>query len=171
MRIASLLVALSAATISVAVPAAAQARRAARPAVEVDATQLRAAAEAAAGRAAAAYNRGDMTGFIQAYAPDIWVFPPNAQPFQGPAAALSFFAEGYNAGGRNLELTTTGMERSGALAYESGTYTIDLPRPGSTTPRRDYGKYVHIWKRGADGAWRIHLATWNSNVPIAEMMR
>jgi ketosteroid isomerase-like protein len=36
---------------------------------------------------------------------------------------------------------------------------------------RDFGKYVHVWKRAPEGAWRIHVAIWNSNLPPAPMRR
>jgi ketosteroid isomerase-like protein len=170
MRIARLLVAGLTATLALATPA--DARRCASPASQDETARLRPAIEASAARMASAYNRGDIATFIQSFASDVWIFPPNAEPFQGPAAADSFFARGYADGVRNFQLTTTGLERSGGLAYETGTYTVDYPSPGrASATTRDYGKYVHIWKRGADGAWRIHLVTWNSNLAPPQVAR
>jgi ketosteroid isomerase-like protein len=119
-------------------------------------------------RTSEAFNRGDIDGFIQPYAQDVWVFPPNAQPFQGPAAAHEFFTRDYMEGGtRNLELRTTGLDRDGSLAYETGTYSVSYPAPGGGpgAMSRDHGKYVQVWKRDANGAWRVHLAIWSSNLP------
>jgi ketosteroid isomerase-like protein len=164
MRIARLLLAASTAALTLAPAVAAQGRP--LPTPRDDAARLRAAVEAAVGRAAAAYNRGDMDGFVQASAPEIWVFPPNAEPFQGVNALHAFHTRGYDQGARNLVLTTTGLDRQGPMAYETGTYSIDVPTPGragSTT--RDFGKYVHVWKRDPEGAWRVHFAMWNSNLP------
>jgi ketosteroid isomerase-like protein len=165
MRIAPLLCAATAATLALTSTVPAQGRRT-QATADGDAARLRAAVEASGLRTAGAYNRGDITGFIQPYAPDVWVFPPNAQPFQGPAAALDYFSRSYTDGSRSLELTTTGLERSGGLAYETGTYALSYPTPGRAgAMSRDNGKYVHIWKRDPEGAWRIHLATWSSNLP------
>jgi ketosteroid isomerase-like protein len=170
MRIARLLVAALSLTLALAAPAAGQRR--AQPTQEEETARLRPAVEASAARMSAAFNRGDIAMFIQSLASDVWVFPPNAEPFQGPAAADNFFARSYTQGTRNLQLTTTGLERSGGLAYETGTYNAEYPTPGqSGAMTRDYGKYVHIWKRGADGAWRIHLVTWSSNLPPPQMPR
>lgn len=166
MRIARLLVAASTAALTLTTAAAGQTRRSAPRAPE-DAARLRAAVEASVARTADAFNRGDIDGFIQPYAQEVWVFPPNAQPFQGPAAAHEYFTRDYMEGGtRNLRLTTTGLDRDGSLAYETGTYTADYPTPGGRgAMSRDHGKYVQIWKRDPSGAWRVHLATWSSNLP------
>jgi ketosteroid isomerase-like protein len=165
MRIARLFCAASTAAFAFTSTLGAQARRS-LPAADDDAARLRTAVEASGMRTAEAFNRGDITGFIQPYAPDVWVFPPNAQPFQGPAAALDYFSRGFSEGTRSLELTTTGLERSGGLAYETGTYAASYPTPGRAgAMSRDHGKYVHIWKRNPQGVWLIHLAAWSSNLP------
>jgi ketosteroid isomerase-like protein len=170
MRIARLLFAASTAALTLTTTAEGQGRPLST--AQDDAARLRAAVEASGARMAAAFSRGDITGFIQPYASDVWVYPPNEQPFQGPAAAHEFFTRGYTQGTRNLQLTTTGLERSGSLAYETGIYTADYPTPGQAgAMSRDNGKYVHVWKRDAEGAWRIHVAIWSSNLPPAQMRR
>ena len=170
MRIARLLYVASIAALAISVPADAQTRAVAT--ARDEAQRLRVAVEGAATRASAAWARGDIDGFIQAYAPEVWVFPPNAEPFQGRSATSDFFARGYTDGLRNLQLRTTGLDRSGALAYETGTYTADFPTPGQRgATSRDYGKYVHVWKRDANGEWRIHLVTWNSNLTATPTTR
>jgi ketosteroid isomerase-like protein len=164
MRFARLLYVASSAALAFTATADAQARAAATS--RDDVARLRAAVEAAAVRASEAWSRGDIDGFIRAYAPEVWVFPPNAEPFQGRTASNEFFARGHAQGTRNLQLRTTGLDRSGWLAYETGTYSADYPTPGQRgATSRDFGKYVHVWKRETSGEWRIHLVTWNSNLP------
>lgn len=170
MRVARLLCAASTAALAFTSTVDAQGRS--LPTSRDEAARLRAAVEASGMRTAAAFNRGDMAGFIQPYAPDVWVFPPNAQPFQGPAAAHEYFTRDYTEGTRNLQLTTTGLDRQGPMAYETGIYTADYPTPGQAgAMSRDNGKYVHVWKRDPEGAWRIHLAAWSSNLPPPQMRR
>lgn len=172
MRIARLLCAASTAAVVLTASADAQVRRTAATGRDA-AERLRSAVESSGTRTADAYNRGEIEGFIRPYAEEIWVFPPNAEPFQGREASLQFFTRSYAQGARNLKLMTTGLDRSGDMAYETGTYTVDYPTPGGAAgaTSRDYGKYVHVWKRGGDGAWQIHLSTWNSNLPAAPMAR
>jgi ketosteroid isomerase-like protein len=152
----------AAALLTVATNVGAQAR-ASRPADEQ--ARLRAAIEASGARMADAYNNRDIPGFIRAYADDIWVFPPNEAPFQGRSAALDYFQRSYDDGFRNFRVTTTGVDRQGNMAYETGTYTGDFTPAGQNTPIRDNGKYVQIWKRAANGEWRTHFVMWSSNNP------
>ena len=169
MRIARLLFA-SAGALALAGPAAGAQVRAA--ATAADEARLRAAVEAAGARAAESYNRGDFAGFIRAYADDVWVFPPNEQPFQGPNAALDFFRRSYERGFRNFQITTTGLDRQGPMAYETGIYSGEFPTSGQAgAVARDNGKYVAIWKRNAGGEWRTHFVMWSSNLPPAPMPR
>jgi ketosteroid isomerase-like protein len=170
MRIARLLFAAS--TAALAFPSTGDAQGRSLPTARDEAARLRAAVEASGMRAGAAFNRGDIAAFIQPYAADVWVFPPNAQPFQGPAAAHEFFTRDYTQGTRNLQLTTTGVDRQGWMAYETGTYTADYPTPGQAgAMSRDVGKYIQVWKRDPGGAWRVHLVAWSSNLPPPQMPR
>lgn len=155
-----------------AVSATANAQTRAGAAARDETARLRSTLENSGARMADAFSRGDIGAFVSGYASDAWFFPPNAEPFQGAAAAAAFFRTGYERGIRNLQLRTTGMERSGNLAYESGTYTSDYPDPAQGgAMARDYGKYLHIWKRDARGTWRIHQAIWSSNLPAPAMTR
>ena len=164
MRIARLLLAASTAALAFTTTVEAQSR--ALPTPRDDAARLRAAVEASGARSAAAFNRGDVPGFIQAYAPDVWVFPPNEQPFEGPTAANAYFTRSFDQGFRNFQLTTTGLDRQGSMAYETGIFSGEFPTPGRAgTLSRDNGKYVQIWKRNQDGEWRIHFVMWSSNNP------
>ncbi|MDQ3948939.1 MAG: DUF4440 domain-containing protein [Gemmatimonadota bacterium] len=164
MRIARLLFAASTAALVLTAPAGGQGRLA--PTVRDEEARLRAAVEASGARVAAAFNRGDIAGFIQPYASDVWVFPPNDQPFQGPEAALAYFQRSYDRGFRNFQITTTGLDRQGSMAYETGIYSGEFPTPGQAgAMTRDNGKYVQVWKRNANGEWRTHFVMWSSNNP------
>jgi ketosteroid isomerase-like protein len=137
-----------------------------------EAARLRAAVDASGMRMAAAFNRGDIPGFIRAYADDIWIFPPNAQPFSGRDAALDYFKRSYDGGFRNFQITTTGLDRQGPMAYETGIYSGEFPTPGQAGAiTRDNGKYVQIWKRSPSGEWRTHFVMWSSNLPPPQMPR
>jgi ketosteroid isomerase-like protein len=170
MRTARLVFAASTVVVALAAPAGGQARTSAGALDEQ--ARLRAAIEAAGAQAATSFNRGDIAGFIRAYADAAWVFPPNAQPFQGSDAALDYFQRSYDQGFRNFQITTTGVDRQGPMAYETGIYSGEFPTPGRAgAVTRDNGKYVAIWKRSSTGEWRIHFVMWSSNNPPPPMPR
>jgi ketosteroid isomerase-like protein len=53
-----------------------------------------------------------------------------------------------------LEVTTSSIDTSGDLAYEIGT-NRSRTQVGDSAPVNATGRYLVVWRRGADGVWRI----------------
>lgn len=54
------------------------------------------------------------------------------------------------------------------MAFARGTYSVKrTPVAGGETVETD-GKYMTIFKRQADGSWKIYRDIFNSNVPPGE---
>ncbi len=54
---------------------------------------------------------------------------------------------------------------SGDTAYEIGKYSLTIQAEGQAA-MADSGKYVVVWKRQADGTWKLHVDIWNSSMPL-----
>jgi ketosteroid isomerase-like protein len=54
----------------------------------------------------------------------------------------------------DFELRTLSVDASGNLAYEIGTNRI-RSQTGSFEPVTVTGRYLAVWRKGADGTWRI----------------
>jgi uncharacterized protein (TIGR02246 family) len=54
------------------------------------------------------------------------------------------------------------VARSGDLAYETGTYEMTMSDPRKR-PATQNGHYVVVWKKQADGAWKVAL-----DVPVSD---
>jgi uncharacterized protein (TIGR02246 family) len=66
--------------------------------------------------------------------------------------------------GANLSFALTGIEvaRSGDLAYEYGTFDFaSKDKKGKTVDEK--GKYVTVWKKQADGSWKVAADIANSD--------
>jgi ketosteroid isomerase-like protein len=61
-----------------------------------------------------------------------------------------------------------GVARSGELGYTSGTYDFSM-KDASGKIISDKGKYVTVWKKQADGTWKVLLDTYNSDLPSPNM--
>jgi len=46
------------------------------------------------------------------------------------------------------------VARSGDLAYETGTYSLTMTAPNNK-PATEQGHYVVVWRKQADGAWKV----------------
>ena len=64
----------------------------------------------------------------------------------------------------DMEINLDELEVAGDWAYARGTYTVTyLPHDGSDPIFVD-GKYLSIYERQEDGAWKMHRDIFNSNV-------
>lgn len=102
-----------------------------------------------------AYREGDPAGVTALYATDAFYLAPGDSIARGEVgrhfAWLSSFEPGA---GPVIEFEIVDRAVAGDLAYDIGYYRIrpsDAPEGSGSG-----GKFVVIWKRGADGEWRIH---------------
>lgn len=58
----------------------------------------------------------------------------------------------------NLKTNSVSSSNSDALAYEAGTFSVDLPATASQKAGEGQGNYVFVWKKIGDGTWKMSLA-------------
>lgn len=49
------------------------------------------------------------------------------------------------------------------MMVDIGTYTLTMDFPGLPQPKVDNGKYMNVWRKDAEGNWRIIGETWNAD--------
>ena len=93
---------------------------------------------------------------------------PNAPVATGREEIRKAWAQMFAAPGFSLRPKTTKVEvaRSGDLAYAQGTYEFTANDPKGA-PVTDRGKFVVVWKKQADGAWKVAADIWNSDLALA----
>jgi uncharacterized protein (TIGR02246 family) len=130
-----------------------------------DVAAVKAAIEATNARFLAAFKRGDKAGMMTSYADDAIVMMPNAEAWRGRAGldkglgdllGQMSFTDGST--------TTLDVMVAGDLAVETGAFTWTL-QPRSGAEIRDKGKYLTVWKRQADGSWKIVRDINNTDLP------
>ncbi len=105
-----------------------------------------------------------------AFYADSAVIMPVAEPIvEGRAAILEEWRHVFGIPGfaNNSRLIAAVVSSGGDLGYTRGTYeSLMLSPRGQKLVER--GKWVTIWKRGADGSWRIVLDIFNTDTPPPE---
>lgn len=109
-----------------------------------------------------AYAEADVDLLMDSvYAPGGFYLPPNAPILEGQDAFRGQF-EGFlgpiaerGEPGPAISFDIRDRAISGDLAYDIGVYTIRRPDAAADAPG-SRGKFIVIWKRDADGRWRIH---------------
>ena len=114
----------------------------------------------------AAAGAKDIDKTVSYYSENAVVMPPNAPSATTRETIRSAWKEMLTSPGAAVSWKATKVEvaKSGDLACVSGTYeetTIDA----SGKPVNDRGKYVEIFKKQADGTWKVVADIWNSDLP------
>ena len=114
-----------------------------------------------------AFNAGDAAGVAALYSENGMLLPPDASQIQGRQAIQDTFQGWIDAGFKNIVFNVVEVEESGDLGYEVGLFSVDYPTEGGQMATAT-GNYLVVWKRDADGVWRLYRDTWNDTPPPAE---
>ena len=116
----------------------------------------------------AAYANKNVDKAASFVAPDGAIYAPNAPAAQGLDAVKKMTADMLKLSDVKLTWTPTLVEaaKSGDLGFSSGTYEFSFKDPSGKTID-DKGKYVTVWKKQADGSWKVVRDIFNSDLPEA----
>jgi ketosteroid isomerase-like protein len=108
-------------------------------------------------------EKGAAAAFYEFLTPEATSLPPGEFPIKGREAIRVHWSAGPQ-GALTWKPATAQVARSGELGYTWGTYEFSVSGPDGR-PQISYGKYVTIWKKQADGSWKVLLDTGNSSPP------
>ena len=66
----------------------------------------------------------------------------------------------------NAKGAVTDVVGYGDLAYSRGNYSMTLTIPGVPMPIEEQGKFVQIYRKQADGSWKMTREIYNSDLPL-----
>ncbi len=120
------------------------------------------AADVAAIRAAAAdwiriYKSGDLDALLTLYTADPTVALHGKPVLRGREAVRNFFAPGIGKAEVSFSIDVETIEVHGDVAHLISKYWMSATPPEGGDSFTDAGRSLLIYKRGADGRWRIHV--------------
>jgi uncharacterized protein (TIGR02246 family) len=122
---------------------------------ETNTAEIRSAIDAANQKWLAAMLAGDVTGAIGNYADNAVVMMPMTAAWNGRAAIEAGMTEMMAMLKVNdAKASTVDVMTGGDLAIETGTFTMTTTMKGAKAAT-ETGKYLTVWQRQADGAWKI----------------
>ena len=130
-------------------------------------------AEAAAIRSAdadclKAWAAKDVDLVLSCYSDDASVLPSNAPIATGKEAIRALWSQVFETPGFAVSWDISKLEvsRAGDLAYGHGTYEA-MVNDAAGNPVTERGKWVGVWKKQADGQWKLVADIGNSDGPPA----
>ncbi|MFQ5817587.1 MAG: YybH family protein [Terriglobia bacterium] len=134
----------------------------------VDVAAERAAIRAADGEYMKAVQAKDADSFVSFYTEDAAMLPPNGARKDGKQAIRKFASEVLEDPNFAVNWVVNAVEVSagGDWAYTLSAIEITTSDPEGN-PVTEKGKDVHLWKKQADGTWKIAVDIWNSDQPAA----
>ncbi len=103
----------------------------------------------------------DLDKTVSFYADDAMVLPPN-QPMVTSKTGIRNLWKGFLDSLTDISWKTTRVEmaKSGDVGYLIGTYAMTT-KDGT----KDTGKYCEVWKKQADGKWKVAVDMFSSDLP------
>jgi ketosteroid isomerase-like protein len=112
-----------------------------------------------------AFNAKAVDDILSIYAENSVFMPPNEPVIRGKEALRTFYDDLLKSGATGLRLNVGEVSGHGPLAYESGTYEMDVKR-ASGGGAHDRGKYLFVLRKMGE-TWRYEYSMWNSDLPVA----
>ncbi len=108
----------------------------------------------------------DAEGTASYYADDAVLMPVAESIVEGRAAILTEWRHVFGIPGfaNHARLVAAEVSVTGDLGYTRGTYESPMRGPDGQ-PLLERGKWVSVWKRQADGQWRIVVDIFNTDTP------
>ena len=111
-----------------------------------------------------AFNNGDAESLAKLYTEDAALLPPHFFRVEGRQDIQDFWQAAFDAGVTGITIEKVESEVRGDTAYETGAFSYTARgEDGLLVPAS--GKYIVIWKHGADGQWRLHRDIWTQTTP------
>jgi ketosteroid isomerase-like protein len=116
------------------------------------------------------FTGGDTSAAVAAVEPDGSMLAPNAPIATGHDAVRAAIAGFYALPDMTLHWQPTKVEAasSGDFGYSMGTYELSFTDPNGQAVT-DHRKYVTIWRKQADGTWKVVADIFNSDLPAPVM--
>jgi ketosteroid isomerase-like protein len=108
----------------------------------------------------------DLEKFLTYWAPDASAYPQGMPIATGSAAIREAVTKIFSMPGFSLSWTPAKAEvsASGDLGYTAGAYEMTV-NDAEGKPITEKGKYVTVWKKQADGQWKVMQDIFNSDAP------
>jgi len=112
-------------------------------------------------------NANNIESFMTYVLDDAHMLPPNDPLTTGKEDIKAMFSSMMELPGFSLKWEPSVVEiaSSGDLGYTIGAYKLSI-NDSTGMPMVDTGKYLTVWKKQANGSWKVTADMFNSDLPM-----
>ena len=111
----------------------------------------------------AAVNTSDVERCAAVWAADGVLMPPHHPSVRGHQAIVEYFRNLFSRRTFRFTFTSSDIQLAGDTALERVTYTATIWPGDDGASIEDAGKGLHVYRRQADGSWKLTYDIWNSD--------
>ena len=115
--------------------------------------------EAVVRASASGWSAAEVAALSDFYTEEAILFPPRGEPIRGRDAVHRYWSRSPDRKILEHTIETERVDIDGDLAADHGTFAVTF-QSGEEAPQKSTMRFVSIWRRGSDGAWRKQLDTW-----------
>jgi uncharacterized protein (TIGR02246 family) len=101
------------------------------------------------------FRSGDAAALASLYTEDAWLISRTGDMFKGREGIEAFWAGAFQMGMKEVVLTTVDVMRMDDMVGEFGKADVTI-KPEGQDEIKNVGKYLVIWKKAADGTWKLY---------------
>jgi len=101
------------------------------------------------------FSSGDAVALASLYTEDAWLISQTGDMFKGREGVEAFWAGAFQMGMKEVVLTTVDVMRMDDMIGEFGKADLTI-KPEGQDEIKDVVKYLVIWKKAADGTWKLY---------------
>ena len=110
-------------------------------------------------------NTGNLDLWMSLYTDDTIKMAPDQPSAVGKEQLLASMKPLFDNFTMEMAIDLEQVEITGGYAFARCTFTASMTPKAKGEPISIDGKALSIFKRQADGSWKIYIDCWNSNVP------
>ena len=114
-----------------------------------------------------AVQKSDADKVASFYANDAIMLPANEEIVKGKQAIGEHWKNTAQSNLKIKVVETVELSGYGNIAYQINKTAVTYQTEGQEA-KWNPSKNVHIWKKQADGGWKLHVDIWNNSIATAE---
>lgn len=109
------------------------------------------------------FNRQNLDAMAGTVSDEVVIMAPNTPVVVGLDAARAWWTSGFEVADARFDHEPLELDIEGDLAVDRFHWIMTTTPKSGGEATRDDGDCVWIWRRSADGSWRVTHAIWNSD--------